>query len=382
MSRQASRLKTHLLLGTLVLGALVSAGLIDSRIFHSLDAGPDGPSPLRGPQEGSLRQEWRVGLDLVLGVSTLSAAAAEERVGGRAVGGQGPLITSDDASAEVNLPTPTRYVIVLHGPNKVRTIHTRNDILFDPRDPIQSFTVLQVDPETVTLRENRTGRTHVWRSGASLEGLQGLVLAGTVMVNQLRYQYRTVERVVQAEPVLLSVEGSVAFLEKEVLRKGTPATSAPSPTSGGLRPPHKFRALSPTLSKLTRVKEVDAETYEIDGEGLRSALENVGQMVSDLKLMISPTLSAQSGVGFQVSSEVADGILSQSGFTVTNSKAAQIFGIEVGDTILKVNNSPVTSPLNAWWAYQEFVIKNPTQSEMRVDIRRDGSLVTKTFRVR
>ena len=382
MSRQTSRLKTQLLWGAVMLGSLLSVTLMGPRIFHSLDAESDGPSPLRGPQEGSLRQGCCVGLDLVLGVLTLRAAAAEERAGGQAVGGQGPLITSDEAGAEVNLPTPTRYAIVLHGPNKVRTIHTRNDILFDPLDPIRSFTVLHVDPVTVTLRENRTGRTHVWRSGASLEGLQGLVLVGTVTLNQLRYQYRTVERVVQAEPVLLSVEGSVAFLEKEVLRKGASTTSAPSPTGVALPPPNKFRAFSPTLSKLTRVKEVDRETYEINGEGLRSALENVGQMVSDLKLMISPTLSAQTGVGFQVSSEVADGILSQSGFTVTNSKAAQIFGIEVGDTILKVNNSPVTSPLNAWWAYQEFVIKNPTQSEMRVDIRRDRSLVTKTFRIK
>jgi hypothetical protein len=336
---------------------------------------------MRGLQ-GSSRQGCRVGLVLVLGVLTLSAAATEERAGGQASGGQGPLITSDDAGAVVNLRTSTRYAIVLHEPNKVRTLHTSNDILFDPRDQIRSFTVLQVDAVTVTLQEKRTGRTHVWRSGDSLEEFQGLVLAGTVMLNQLRYQYRTVERVVNAEPVLLSVEGSVAFLEKEVLRKGAPASSAPSPTGVALPPSHNFRALSPTLSKLTRVKEVDAETYEIEGVGLRSALENVGQVVSDLNLMISPTLSAQSGAGFYVSSEVADGILSLRGFTVTNSKVAHIFGIEVGDTILRVNNNPVTSPLSAWWAYQEFVIRNPTQSEMRVDIRRASSLVTKTFRVR
>ena len=336
---------------------------------------------MRGLQ-GSWQQGCRMGLVLVFGVLTLSAAAAEERAGGQAIGGQGPLITSDDVSAEVHLLTPTRYAIVIHEPSKARTLHTRNDILFDPRDPIRSFTVLQVDAVTVTLQENRTGRTHVWRSGASLEGLQGLVLAGTVMVNQLRYQYRTVERVENAEPVLLSVESSTAYLEKEVLRKGAPATSGPSPTGVALPPPHNSRALSPTLSRLTRVKVVDAETYEIEGVELRSALGNVGQVVSDLKLMISPTLSATTGAGFYVSSEVADGILSLSGFTVTNSKVAQIFGIEVGDTILRVNSSPVTSPMNAWWAYQEFVIRNPTQSEMRVDIRRDKSLVTKTFRIR
>lgn len=336
---------------------------------------------MRGLQ-GSSGQGCRAGLVLVIGVLTLSAAAAEERAGGQAIGGPGPLITSDDAGAVVNLRTSTRYAIVIHEPNKVRTLHARDDILFDPRDPIRSFTVLQVDAVTVTLRENRTGRTQVWQSGASLEGLQGLVLAGTVMVNQLRYQYRMVERVVTAEPVLLSVEGSTASLEKEVLRKGAPPTSVSSPPGVALPPPHNSRALSPTLARLTRVKVVDAETYEIEGVDLRSVLGNVGQVVSDLKLMISPTLSATTGAGFYVSSEVADGILSLKGFTVTNSKVAQIFGIEVGDTILRVNSSPVTSPLNAWWAYQEVIIKNPTQSEMRVDIRRDRSLVTKTFRIK
>src|SRR5207249_8945231 len=94
--------------------------------------------PLRGPQEGSLRQGCRAGLVFVLWVLTLSAATAEERAGGQAIGRQGPLITSDDVSAEVNLLTPTRYAIVLHEPIKLRTIHTRNDILFDPRDPIRS----------------------------------------------------------------------------------------------------------------------------------------------------------------------------------------------------------------------------------------------------
>ena len=55
---------------------------------------------------------------------------------------------------------------------------------------------------------------------------------------------------------------------------------------------------------------------------------------------------------------------------------------QVGDTVLRINDNPVTSPLNAWWAYQEFVARNPTQSDVRVDIRREGSLVTKTFRIK
>ena len=331
---------------------------------------------------GSVREQCRRGGLLLVWVVAMGVASAEDRPGVQGSRAPSPSVVSDEAIAEMNLPIPTRYAVVLHEPGNVRTLHTSTDILFDPHDPLRSFTVVQVDANMVTLRENRAGRLHIWRPGEVLAGLQGLILAGTVTLNRMRYQYRTVERLVHPDPVLLSLEGSVALLEKEVLRKG-PAASPPPSSTDGVHPSSRTVAtFSPTLSKLTRVKEVDTNTYEMEGVGLRATLENVGQVVSDLKLMISPTLSAQTGVGFTVSSEVVDGILSHSGFTVTNSKAAQVFGIDVGDTILNINNTPVTSPLSAWWAYQEAVIKNPALSEVRVDIRREGSLVTKTFRIR
>ncbi|MGH2359170.1 MAG: hypothetical protein ACRDGM_01330 [bacterium] len=331
---------------------------------------------------GLLREACRLGGLLVLGVVAMGAAPTEDPPGVQGSRAQTPSIISDEAIAEMNLPIPTRYAVVLHEPEKVRTMHTGTDILFDPRDPLRSFTVVQVDANRVTLRENRAGRLQSWRPGEVLAGLQGLILAGTVTLNQLRYRYKAVERVTQAEPVLLSVEGSVAILEKQVLRKVSPP-ALPSPSAVSTPPLQQNRgSLSPTLAVLMRAKEVGDNTHEMSGGELRPMLENLGQLMSDLNLMIAPTLFAQSGMGFLVSSSFADGLLSQSGFTVTSSKAAQIFGIDVGDTILQINNNPVTSPLSAWWAYQEAIITNPGQSEVRVDIRREGSLVTKTFRIR
>ena len=322
-----------------------------------------------------------LGLLLLAGL-TLVGSILDVHAASQPVRGQGPAPTPSEVTGEITLSATTRYAVVLHEPGRVRTVHTRNDILFDPRDPMRSFTILQVDVQTVTLREKRNGRTFLWQSGTSPEGLHGLVLAGTVMLNKLRYRYKTVERVTQVEPVLVALEGSVAVLEKEVLRQaGGPAQATVTP--GGSHPsPEVALTPSPTLSALLHAKEIDADTYEMEGATLRPALENLGQALSDLKVMVSPTLSAQSGIGFNVSSAVADGMLNEGGFTVTNSRAAQFFGIQVGDTVLRINDNPVTSPLNAWWAYQEFVARNPTQSDVRVDIRREGSLMTKTFRIR
>lgn len=334
------------------------------------------------PPQGSRHRCDRLGCALLLAGLTLIWTVLDVHGASQPIRGQDSAPASHDVAAEMTLSASTRYAIILHEPGQMRTLHTRNDVLFDPRDPLRSFTVLQVDVRSVTLREKRTGGTVVWQSGTSHEGLRGLTLAGTVMLKQLRYRYRTVERATQPEPVLVALEGLVAVLEKEVLRQaGGPGQASSTPE--GSRPlPGIAMTPSPTLSALLRAKEIDADTYEMDGASLRPALENLGQVLSDLKLMISPTVSAQFGVGFNVSSAVADGMLNETGFTVTNSRAAQFFGIQVGDTILRINNNPVTSLPNAWWAYQEFLVRNPTQSDVRVDIRREGSLVNKTFRMR
>jgi membrane-associated protease RseP (regulator of RpoE activity) len=99
-------------------------------------------------------------------------------------------------------------------------------------------------------------------------------------------------------------------------------------------------------------------------------------------LMVSPRVTSRAGLDFQVSSALADGVLDRSGFTITNNKVAEMFGIQVGDTIVKLNGQPVNSPLNAWWAYQETLIKNPNQAEMQLDLRRGSTTVRKTYRIK
>jgi hypothetical protein len=183
------------------------------------------------------------------------------------------------------------------------------------------------------------------------------------------------------------VEGPRAIVEVEVLRtvssppSASLAGAAPASDSAPATPPQR-RKLDPTLFEELPVKEVEPNTYEVDAGAVGPAIDNVGQVLADLQPMVAPALSTQSGLTFNLTSSVVDGTLSNAGFTVTNSKIARRFGIEVGDIIKRFNGHEVNSPLDAWMTYQEFIIRNPLQSQMRVDLQHNGIPTTKLYRVR
>jgi len=95
-----------------------------------------------------------------------------------------------------------------------------------------------------------------------------------------------------------------------------------------------------------------------------------------------PLLSAQSRLTFNLTSALVDGTLSERGFTVTNPRIAQRFGIELGDTITRINGHAVHSSLHARMAFQEFLIRNLLESEVRVFLHRRGIPMTKRYQIR
>ena len=130
------------------------------------------------------------------------------------------------------------------------------------------------------------------------------------------------------------------------------------------------------------MKEVGRHAYQIPAADAKPVIENVGEMFVNLQPRLLPSFSPQTGLNWHLTSAVADGVLNQGGFTVTNLKIAQYFGIEVGDTIRSINGHPVTSPLSAYWAYQETIARNPLLSELRVDLQRGPVPITKTYQIR
>jgi hypothetical protein len=319
-----------------------------------------------------MRQQSRQFVLLVALATALPTSMA--RGDGSAARGEAPRAAFDEPVAQIQFSSPTWYAIVLHRPTKARVLYTRNDVIVDVRHARQSWTIERVDPGILVVREHAGSRPHSLRLGNTIPGFSELWFTGTVKLDQLYFRYKPVEQPTRADPVLIAIEGSRAILEVEVARSSASTKQFP--------PAPEPRKLDPALFEKVRVKKVGAHAYEIPAADAKPVLENVGQMFAALKPTLLPTFSQQTGMSWYFTSAVADGMLSQGGFTVTNLKVAQFLGIEVGDTIFSINGHPVTSPLNAYWAYQETIARNPLLSELRVDLNRSGVPLTKTYQIR
>ena len=109
--------------------------------------------------------------------------------------------------------------------------------------------------------------------------------------------------------------------------------------------------------------QVGAGSYVIDQRALNAALDNIGQAMTDARLLPS----------------MKEGKVE--GFKATEVKPAGIFGmvgINNGDVLLKINDFPIDSPDKA---IQSFVTLKG-QSRIKLDLIRDGRPLTFTYDIR
>jgi len=295
-----------------------------------------------------------------------------------------PLVTFGEASAEISFPAPTRHAVVLQESAKLRRLYARGDVIFHPQDPTRSLTIERVDAGALVFHEGPRGRQRSLPTGKPIPGFAGLRLTGTVILDEVYYQYRAVERITHADPVLLSLDGTRAVLEVEVVRShmlptgisanvGAPPDPLPVPPA---RP-----ALDAGLLSQVRIQEVGRGLYEVKGADVQALLEDAGRVLADLAPIVLPIPSFQTGLQYRITSTASDGIISRQGFTVTAPKLAQRAGIETGDTILSVNGRPVNGFASLYTIYRE-VGRDPTLNTVQVELKRQGTRLTKTYRIR
>lgn len=109
--------------------------------------------------------------------------------------------------------------------------------------------------------------------------------------------------------------------------------------------------------------QVGAGSYVVDQRALNAALDNIGQAMTDARLLPS----------------VKEGKVE--GFRVTEVKPAGVFGmvgIKNGDVLLRINDFPIDSPEKA---IQSFVSLKG-QSRIKLDLVRDGQPTTFTYDIR
>jgi hypothetical protein len=244
--------------------------------------------------------------------------------------------------------------------------------------------VERVNAGAMVLRDGPKGRQHSVPTGKPIPGFAGLLFTGTVMLEQLHYRYRAVERVAHEDPVLVSLEGSRAILEVEVLRSRAPVTEGPFNVVAppGPQPPDPPRVkLDTGLLGQVRVKEAGSGIYDVNAADVHAILENTGRVLADLSPMILPIISMKTGMQYRISSAASDGIINRQGYTVTAPKLAARAGIEAGDTILSVNGRAVDSLASLYRIYRA-IQQDSALTTVRMELERQGTRLTRTYRIR
>jgi beta-propeller repeat-containing protein len=145
------------------------------------------------------------------------------------------------------------------------------------------------------------------------------------------------------------------------------SAASPSVASAPTRP------LSPPAWEDARqaaeIRTIGADRYQVD-------LGAAGRSMPDLARLVTvrPTLT-----GFQIMSDLGDGILTADGLLVTNPKLSASAGIEAGDRILSINGYP---PAGGFFVAIVKLRRDPDSGTVRVEVDRAGTRMEKTVVMR
>jgi hypothetical protein len=321
---------------------------------------------------------------LVLSVLAVSEPAAAPLAAEAPARGKEAAVTLGEASAEVRFPEPVRYAVVLREPGKARMVFTHRDVLFHSGNPSLSWTVERVEAQALILRKGPSGRPLSLPPGSPIPGFPGLRFTGTVLLDRVLYRYKAVERLTQPDPLLVTLEGSRATLEIEVLRPARSSPAIPPEVLDAPSPPPIPSPRTPLDAEVlgkVRVREVAPGLYDVNAADVKGALEDAGRVLAEVWPAVQPALSLQTGLEYRITSAASDGVLSAQGYTVTAPKLAERFGIQAGDTILSVNGQRVDGFASLYGIYRA-VQSDPALRTVQVELDRRGTHLFKTYLIR
>jgi len=130
---------------------------------------------------------------------------------------------------------------------------------------------------------------------------------------------------------------------------------------------------APVTTRVDRrsVERPNTERYDV-------ALDVAGWPLAPGAARVRPTFH-RGGLGYQIESDLADGILTADGFTVTEPKAAAAVGIASGDRILSINGAP---PAGGGFVSVLMMQRDPDRNTLEVVLERDGVSMRRTIVVR
>ena len=169
--------------------------------------------------------------------------------------------------------------------------------------------------------------------------------------------FRMGDTVFNAGPLVTVKKEYVEVLNGAVKTKiMTPTASATAAT-----PPPPVAGSGPTGTGLA--SQTGAGSYVIDQRALNASLDNIGQAMTDARLL--PSMKDGKVEGFRVSEVKPQGIFGT-------------IGIRNGDVLLRMNDFPIDSPEKAIQSFASL----KGQSRIRLDLIRDGQPTTFNYDIR
>jgi len=288
-------------------------------------------------------------------------------------------LTSKYTKADITFPLPKRYAVISDREKKIKRLYAKGSLLFQEKGWTPVLTIERIESQGVLFRQTKIDRKELLPYGHKLPGLPHLTLVQDVAVTEIRYSFKVVDEQPDQEPILKLIEGSRAYLVKEVLQESLSSTRQTLlQTSVPLAP--KSPSPGDLISNI-KVTQLDEDNYEIDKESLRPLAKSFRRGLGNLKESFGLAFSVITPSRLELTSSIGDATLTAQGFTVTrfgNYRTDEL-GLQIGDRIVSINDQSVTSPLNAWGVVRILLSKNQDLNQLQVKLVRDDIPITKTY---
>ena len=326
-------------------------------------------------------------LSFTVAVCALGVWCSAVPISGKALAVEGlesPVISAGADFTEVTFPAPRLHGLFLHSGDKVWRLYAVGDVIMHPESSSRALVVERVDANGMELHETPSGQRRSLQPGNLVPGYPGLIYLRSVLLEQVEYRLKVVTRVTQGDPILLSLAGPRAVLEKQIspVEPGSQEVeSERTDSSGEWTSRSDWTSIGLDQIAELAVEEIDENNYEVHGAMVMPMVEQVAHWVPQVMPNVGWSFSTPSQT-LPVTSKMVDGTLSGRGFTVTRPRVARALGIHVGDTVTTVNGRAVSNPWNAWSEVQELIHKSRDIDKVHIELVREGRVMTKTVRIR
>ena len=290
-----------------------------------------------------------------------------------------PWRTSIYNNADITFPTPKQFVLISEEAMNVKRLYSIGDHLFEGEKWKPVLKIERLEPHGVLFRQILQDKKVFIPFGKPLPGLPQLTLIKNLTVKELRYEFKVVKSLPDQEPRLIRMEGSRAYLEKE-LTKDSPFLPRPTPRRSEELPTQNLLLPKGLLSNLP-VTRIDEDTFEVDKQHLGPLRDTLRESLQNPKESLEAAISLMTKNILELKTPDAHGRLSRQGFTLIRMDEAQKLGLQVGDTILSINDQKVTSALTAW-GIASTLVEDSNVTELHVLVHREGALLTRTYQLK